>query len=161
MWARESHSHHLLVHVAEDQYWVTALGLWNEDLSTIFINTKLKRSTLFDNYLTSYHSDNSICKTTNINDLRQWPTWSTLALFYNTFIINPLHVSSIICSSSGVELYWCSIWYRHSQSVSVRCTGWVLFQPVHRTATGWEWRYLMLHQYNSISWWWAYNARNM
>ena len=23
-----------------------------------------------------------------------------------------------------VELYWCSIWYRHSQSVAVRCTWW-------------------------------------
>jgi len=22
-----------------------------------------------------------------------------------------------------VELYWCSIWYRHYQSVAVRCTG--------------------------------------
>jgi len=28
-------------------------------------------------------------------------------------------------------------------------------QPVHRTATYWEWRYQMLHQYNSTSWWWA------
>jgi len=37
------------------------------------------------------------------------------------------------------ELYWCSIWYRHSQSVAVRCTG------VHRTATDWEWRYQVLH----------------
>jgi len=34
-------------------------------------------------------------------------------------------------------------------------------EPVHRTATYWEWRYQMLHQYNSTSWWWAYNARNM
>jgi len=32
---------------------------------------------------------------------------------------------------------------------------------VHRTATYWQWRYQMLHQYNSTSWWWAYNARNM
>jgi len=23
-----------------------------------------------------------------------------------------------------VELHWCSIWYYHSQSVAVRCTGW-------------------------------------
>ena len=23
-----------------------------------------------------------------------------------------------------VEFYWCSIWYRHFQSVAVRCTGW-------------------------------------
>jgi hypothetical protein len=29
---------------------------------------------------------------------------------------------------------------------------------VHRTTTYWEWRYQMLHQYNSASWWWAYNA---
>ena len=46
--------------------------------------------------------------------------------------------------------------------VCVRCTGWeVPSQPVHRTATYWEWRYQMLHQYNSNSWWWACNARNM
>ena len=37
----------------------------------------------------------------------------------------------------------------------------ILSQPVHRTATYWEWRYQMLHQYNSTSWWWTYNARNM
>jgi hypothetical protein len=36
-----------------------------------------------------------------------------------------------------------------------------LSQPVHRTATYWEWQYQMLHQCNSTSWWWAYNARNM
>ena len=34
-------------------------------------------------------------------------------------------------------------------------------RPVHRTATDWEWRYQMLHQYNSTSWRWACNARNM
>ena len=36
-----------------------------------------------------------------------------------------------------------------------------LSQPVHRTVSYWEWRYQMLHQYNSFSWWWAYNAQNM
>jgi len=58
------------------------------------------------------------------------------------------------------ELYWCSVWYYQSQLVTVRCTGWdrtaVLSQPVHPTVTYWEWRYQMLHQYNSTSWWWAY-----
>ena len=34
-------------------------------------------------------------------------------------------------------------------------------RPVHRTATDWEWRYQVLHQYISTSWWWAYNALNM
>jgi len=34
-------------------------------------------------------------------------------------------------------------------------------RPVHLTATDWEWLYQMLHQYSSIFWWWAYNARNM
>jgi len=31
-------------------------------------------------------------------------------------------------------------------------------------APDWHWlrgRYQMLHQHNSASWWWAYNARNM
>jgi len=36
----------------------------------------------------------------------------------------------------------------------------VLSQHVHRTATYWEWRYQLLHRYNSNSWWWACNARN-
>jgi len=36
-----------------------------------------------------------------------------------------------------------------------------LSQPVHQTTTYWEWRYQMLHQYNSTSWWWAYDAGNM
>jgi len=34
---------------------------------------------------------------------------------------NPLHVSSIICSSSGGSIVL--IWYRRSQSVAFRCTG--------------------------------------
>jgi len=68
---------------------------------------------------------------------------------------NPLQVSSIICSLSGGWIVRCSIWYRHSQSVAVRCT------HVHLTATEWDWRYQMLHQYNSTSWWGAYNVRNM
>jgi len=47
-----------------------------------------------------------------------------------------------------VELYWCSIWYHRGHLV-------------HWTGTYWEWRYQMLHQYNSTSWWGAHNAWNM
>ena len=65
---------------------------------------------------------------------------------------NPLHVSSIICSSSGG---WIVLMQHLVSSLSV--SG----RPVHRTATYWDWRHQMLHQYNSTSWWWAYNARNM
>ena len=59
---------------------------------------------------------------------------------------NPLHVSSIICSSSGS---WIVLMQRLVSSLSVsgcplhrlreNCAA-VLFQPVHRTATYWEWR---------------------
>ena len=83
------------------------------------------------------------------------------------FYYNPLHVSSIICSSSGG---WIVLMQHLVSSLSVsgrpvhglrgNCSA-VPSQPVHRTATYWEWRYQMLHQYNSTSWWWAYNARNM
>jgi len=48
-----------------------------------------------------------------------------------------------------------------SQRTSGAQAGRELSQPMHQTATYWEWRYQMLHQYNSTSWWWAYNARNM
>jgi hypothetical protein len=34
-------------------------------------------------------------------------------------------------------------------------------QPVHLTATYWGWRYQILHQRKSASWWWAYNCRKM
>ena len=82
--------------------------------------------------------------------LRQWPTWYTTSLLYVYY--NRLHVSSIICSSSGG---WIVLMQHLVSSVSV--SG----RPVHWTATYGEWRYQMLHQYNSTSWRWAYNARNM
>jgi len=31
---------------------------------------------------------------------------------------------ALYANHQEVELYLCSIWYRHSQSVAVRCTGW-------------------------------------
>ena len=50
----------------------------------------------------------------NIN-LRQWPTWYTLALFYNTFIIIFYMFRALYVHHQEVEMYWCSIWYRHSE----------------------------------------------
>ena len=47
--------------------------------------------------------------------LRQWPTWYTNTLFYNTFIINLYMFRALYAHHQEVELYWCSIWYRHSQ----------------------------------------------
>ena len=93
--------------------------------------------------LVGHRDDKLIC-------LRQWPTWYTLALFYNTFIIILYMFRALYAHHQEVELYWYSIWYRHSVSG----------RAVHRTATDWRWRYQMLHQYNSTPWWWAYNARN-
>ena len=44
--------------------------------------------------------------------LRQWATWSTLALFYNTSITF-LHMFRVLNAHlQEDELYWCSIWYR-------------------------------------------------
>jgi len=76
-------------------------------------------------------------------------------LIHTCFILqyvyyDPLHVSSIICSSSGGLI----VLMQHLVSA-------VISQPVHRTTTYCERRYQMLHQYNWTSWWWAYNARNM
>ena len=44
-------------------------------------------------------------------------------LFYNMFIIILYMFQALYAHHQEVELYWCSIWYRHSQSVAVRCTG--------------------------------------
>ena len=99
--------------------------------------------------------------------LRQWPTWCTLALFYNTSTTILYMFRASHAHHQEVELYWCSIWYRHSQSLAVRCAGWDRTAPRSPLSTcapkghwlrGW---YRMLHQYNSTSWWWACNARNM
>ena len=57
-------------------------------------------------------------------NLRQCPTWYTLALFYNTFITILYIFRALYAHHQEVEWYWCSIWYLHSHSVAVRCTGW-------------------------------------
>ena len=67
------------------------------------------------------------------------------------FHYSSLHVSSITCSSSGGWVVLMQHLVSSSQSVAVRWTG--------RPLT--ERTYQMLHQYNSTSWWWACNARNM
>ena len=48
-------------------------------------------------------------------NLRQWPTWYTLALFYNKFIIILYMFRALYAHHQEVELYWYSIWYRHAQ----------------------------------------------
>ena len=58
------------------------------------------------------------------HNLRQWPTWYTLALFYNRFITILYMFRALYAHLQEVELYLCGIWYRHSQSVAVRCTDW-------------------------------------
>ena len=123
-------------------------------------------------------------------NLRQWPTWYTLALCYNAFLIILYMFRALYAHHQEVELYWCSIWYRHSQSVAtdlncidaasdmVTLSQWpsgtqverILSQPVYRTATDLNCidtasdivtLSQMLHQHNPASWWWAYNARNV
>jgi len=44
-------------------------------------------------------------------NLRQWPTWYTLALFYNSFTTIPYMFRALHAHHQGVELYWCSIWF--------------------------------------------------
>ena len=48
-------------------------------------------------------------------NLIQWPTWYTLALLYNTFIIILYMFRALYAHRQEVKLYWRSIWYRHSQ----------------------------------------------
>ena len=56
-----------------------------------------------------------ICSKHVEDNLRQWPTWYTLDLFYNTFIIILYMFRALYAHHQEVDLYWCSIWYRHSQ----------------------------------------------
>ena len=74
-----------------------------------------------------------------------------LLLFYNMFIIILYMFQTLYAHHQEVELYWCSIWY-HTLSKwpsSAPDSHWLRVQ------------YQMLHQYNSTSSWWAYNAWNM
>jgi len=94
-----------------------------------------------------------LCWTAKLH-LRQWPTWCTLALFYNTFIAFLYMFRALHAHHQEVELYWCSIWYRPlSKWPSGAQVGRELNQfslnLCTRPFTDWEWRYQMLHQYNS------------
>jgi len=40
----------------------------------------------------------------------------TLTLFYNTFIIILYMFRGLYAHHQEAELYWCSIWYRHSEN---------------------------------------------
>ena len=44
--------------------------------------------------------------------LRQWPTWYTLALFYNTSTTIPYTFRALHAHHQEAKLYRCSIWYR-------------------------------------------------
>ena len=69
-------------------------------------------------------------------NLRQWPTWYTLALFYNTFVIVLYMFRALYAHHQEVELYWCSFWYRPlSEWPSDAQVG---RESVHRTAPDWE-----------------------
>jgi len=61
-----------------------------------------------------------------------------------------------------LKLYRCSIWYRQwpsSAQVERERVEFSLNLCTGRPMTGG--RYQILHQYNSTSWWWECNARNM
>ena len=45
-------------------------------------------------------------------------------LYFTISLLNPLHVSSIICSSSGGWIVLMQHLVSSSQSVAIRCTGW-------------------------------------
>ena len=67
--------------------------------------------------------------------LRRWPTWCTLALFYNTFIIILYMFRAVYAHHQEVELYWYSTWYRPLKTVCcfLSLTVWVAMQ----LARGW------------------------
>jgi len=80
--------------------------------------------------------------------------WSSTCFEHYMLIIRRLN-----CIDAAYDIVTLSKWLSGAQVE--RELQAVPSQPVHRTDTYWEWRYHMLHQYNSTSWWWAYNARNM
>ena len=46
--------------------------------------------------------------TLRLNIILEWPTWYTLALFYNTFIIILYMFRALYAHHQEGELYWCS-----------------------------------------------------
>ena len=96
--------------------------------------------------------------------LRQWPTWCTLLCF----TIRPLQSST--CFGHYVLIIRRTNCIDAVSGIVLSVSG----RPVHRLrenslslstyAEDGHWlrgRCHMLHQYNSTSWWWACNARNM
>ena len=63
--------------------------------------------------------------------LRQWPTWCTLALFYNTSNTILYMFRALYAHHQEAELYWCSICYHPLRQ-------WPSGTPVHRMVTDWE-----------------------
>ena len=100
---------------------------------------------------------------TYIYILRQWPTLYTLALFYNTFINSSTcfeHYMLIIRRLNCIDAAGIVLWKQ------VSCLGLLEYSFLHillilDNSVVFRWRYQMLHQYNSTSWLWAHNARNM
>ena len=76
--------------------------------------------------------------------LRQWPTWCTLALFYNTSTTILYMFRTLHAHHQETELYWCSIWYRplsqwpSGAQIDRELVQPVFSQPVYRTATDWD-----------------------
>ena len=102
----------------------------------------------------------------NKSRFRQWPTWYTLALFYNTSTTILYMFRALHAHHQEIELYCRGIWYRPlSQWPSgAQVERELLCSSLSTSAPDGHWlrgRYQMLHQYNSASWWWACNARNM
>jgi len=64
----------------------------------------------------------------NICKLRHWPTWWTVALFYNTSTTILYMFRASHAHHQEAELYWCSIWYRplsqwpYGAQLILRCT---------------------------------------
>jgi hypothetical protein len=68
--------------------------------------------------------------------LAKWPTWRTSLFYVLILIFNSLHVSSILCSSSGeISCVNTSSGNCHSVSVAVS-----YFRPAHDMATDIEWQ---------------------
>ena len=109
---------------------------------------------------------NCIDAASGIVTLSQWPPGAQvckLALFYNTFIIILYMFRALYAHHQEAELYWCSIWYRHSQSMTTRCTGvktcfilqYVFYNPLHVSSiicsSSGGWIVLMQHLISSLS----------
>ena len=116
----------------------------------MFINTKLKRSSLFDNDLTSHHSDNSICKTTNINDFAV-QLISTVSTPFRTevksdfFLNNQLGAPIIPMLFCYKTLHVSGIFSAHNQEFSTVHSALVSFVRVSddrfQTESGWNWQF--------------------